>query len=286
MFGHVDAYVRERVAMGDYSVASAQHVAGILAAFARWCDDRDLELSAVKRRDVETWLLDRRRSPSTMRSLLSTVRTFARWCVDHDLVDRDFTTGIRSPKVPEGLPRCLDPVAITAMLAAAPDVRATTVLVVMLQCGLRIGEVAALRIEDIDFDRRNVIVRGKGGRGRKTRTVPMPDEARAHLIRSIGDRRHGPVIASYNPPYGHMRSGSLGRVVRQLMTTAGIKSGPWDGVSAHACRHTTAQDLLDLGRDMRAIQILMGHKSIKTTEIYWRLDPPGLDEAAEGRRYA
>lgn len=282
----VDRYVRERVAMGEFSPASQSQVRTNLRTFERWCRAHDLRLEAVTRRHVEGWLLERPRAPSTVRMLLSTVRTFARWCVDHELIERDFTVGIRSPKLPDPLPRCLDAVAIAALLSAAPDVRATTVLVVMLQCGLRIGEMAAMRIEDLDFAGGWILVRGKGGRGRTTRSVPMPAEARLHLQRLIADRRVGPVVPSYNPPYGHLRSSSLGRIVTSWMADVGIKTGPHDGVSPHACRHTTAQDLLGRNVDLRSIQWLMGHSSIKTTEIYWRLEPPGLGAAAEGRRYA
>lgn len=281
--GVVRDYVRARVEFGDFSEESADAVRWALLSFARHVgpvDIRELNQSHVRK-----WIGAAHRQPATVKSMLGKVRPFARWCVETDLCPRDFTLGIRSPKVADGLPRCLEAADCGDVLAACPDERARLVLLLMLHCGLRVGEVARLKLEDVNWRRRTVGVRGKGGRGRVTRSVPVPDEAWRQLSRFTAGRRKGPVIASYQPPHSNLRPGSLSALVREWMTDAGVKARPGDGVSAHACRHTTAQDLVDQGVDLRVVQRLLGHRSVRTTEDYTRRDPPGLRAAIEGRTY-
>lgn len=279
----VRAYVRSRVELGEYSAASADAVRWTLLSFTK--KTGPVPLGDLNQSHVRKWIGAAHRQPNTIKSMLGKLRPFARWLVETGQCARDFTLGIRSPKIADGLPRCLDPKDCGAVLSACPDERAILVVLLMLHCGLRVGEVAALRLEDVDYRRHAILVRGKGGRGRHTRSVPVPEEAWRQMGRFTAGRNTGPVIVSYQAPYGHLRAGSLSALVREWMRDAGIKGRAWDGVSAHACRHTTAQDLLDQGVDMRAIQVLMGHRSVKTTEIYWRRDPPGLRSAIEGRKY-
>lgn len=92
------------------------------------------------------------------------------------------------------------------------------------------------------------------------------------------------------PPAGFaptpVSRGHLSKIVQRLVCSAGLKQFPYDGVGAHALRHTCAQGMLDLGADIRQVQAALGHRHQSTTEIYLRREPPGLREAMEGRRYA
>lgn len=279
----VTEYVSARVRVGDYSKESADVVRWVLLAFVKHAGP--VPLDEVTATHVRRWLEAKGREPSTVRSMLGKVRPFARWLAERGYCPHDFTLGIKSPKLADGLPRCLDPRDCGDVLARCPDERARTVLLLMLHCGLRVGEVARLKVEDIDHRRRTIDVRGKGGRGRTTRVVPVPEEAWRQLRLFTHGRRTGAVVTSYQPPHGHLKPGSLSALVREWMTDAGIKTGAWDGVSAHACRHTTAQDLVDRGVDLRVVQRLLGHRSVRTTEDYTRRDPPGLRDAIEGRNY-
>jgi integrase/recombinase XerD len=75
-------------------------------------------------------------------------------------------------------------------------------------------------------------------------------------------------------------------LVRKWIAAAGVKSLPGDGISAHALRHTCAQDMIDRGADIREVQHALGHRSVMSTEIYLRRAPVGLRQAMEGRRYS
>lgn len=279
----VVAYVQARVEFGDYSEESANAVRWSLISFVRRTGP--VPLDELNHGHVRAWIGARTREPATIKSMLGRLRPFARWLVETGHCSKDFTIGLRSPKIGDGLPRCLGPEDCNAVVSACPDERALTVVLIMLHTGLRVGEVAKLRLDDVDWRHRTLKVRGKGGRGRATRYVPVPDEAWRQLLRFTDGRRKGPVIHSYHRPYGHLQPGSLSSLVRDWMQDAGVKGRPWDGVSAHACRHTTAQDLVDQGVDIRQVQRLLGHRSVRTTEMYLRREPPGLRDAVEGRKY-
>lgn len=278
-------YLRYRRALGELAPASVGVIFWVLRSLDAYMARHDLALATITRVDVERWLAERDRSPATTKSMLTKARPFFRWCVEQELLDRDPTLGIRAPRPPDGLPRCLDPVDVGDVLRACPDERARVAVLLMVQCGLRVGEVAAMRIEDVDWRRRTISIRGKGGRGRVTRSTPIPAEVLESLRRHVGARRSGPVLRSYQPPYDALTAHWLSRLVSRWLVDAGVKRAARDGVSAHAFRHTTAQDLVDAGTDLRVVQRLLGHRSIRTTEDYTRRDPPGLRAALEGRRY-
>jgi site-specific recombinase XerD len=237
--------------------------------------------------------------------MVSKLRPFVRWLVKTGHLPADVTAEIRTPKGVYGLPRCLPVDAVARILAVCPDARARLVVTLMVQMGLRCGEVAAIQIGDVDFERRILHIRGKGYRGDTSRAVPITDEAWSALQSYLDDdmpargplkrkwqpaaigraRSSGALIRSYQPPYGHVTSHTLSALVRRWMSAAGLKNYAFDGVSAHSFRHTAAQDVLDSGADLRHVMVMLGHRSLRTTQEYLRLDPPGLREAMEGRRY-
>jgi integrase len=163
-------------------------------------------------------------------------------------------------------------------------------VLLMAQMGLRVGEVAAIRVGDVDRARRVLAVRGKGGRGEVTRSVPITGEvwdALGDYVEEAGQQYSGHLIVSWNAatPGVGVSSRWLGRMTRQWFSQAGVKVYAYDGMSAHALRHTCAQDVADSGADIRHVQELLGHASLRTTQEYLRISPPGLRDAIEGRRY-
>ncbi len=176
---------------------------------------------------------------------------------------------------------------IGALLAACPDQRARLIVVLMAQCGLRAGDLARVRVDDIDFARRRMDVRAKGGGGDVTHTVPVPAEAWGMIDSWLRGRRRGPLIANERRNTLTAVTGAhLSRLVRGWMREAGVKHAPWDGVSAHALRHTCAQDMLDGGASVDEVRAVLGHRTCATTELFYlRCEPRGLAAAIEGRHY-
>lgn len=280
-------YLHERVALGQLARSSAEVIRCTLRHFARHVDD---DLRRVDRSAVTSWLSGTEVAPTTIKAHLVRLRPFSRWLVIEGHLERDVTLGIPIPRIPERLPRALPPDAVARILAACPDARARLVVILMVQLGLRCNEVASIEMRDIDTNRGVLQVRGKGGLGQVTRAVPFTIEANAELQEYLdheGHRYSGPLIASQGNFAGEkpVSAHHMSRLVRGWFRAAGVKVHAHDGMSAHALRHTCAQDVADAGADLRHVQELLGHRSLRTTQEYLRLNPPGLREAIEGRSY-
>jgi integrase len=169
-------------------------------------------------------------------------------------------------------------------LAACHDTRGQLIVMLMVQMGLRCCEVAGLQRGDVDRGAGLVRVIGKGGH---ERIVPIPAEADGiladYLAEAVGSA--GPLIRSKLHPQRGLAADTIGGLVVDYMKAAGIKTGPRDGVSAHALRHTAATDMLRAGAHIRDVQQVLGHAHLATTEVYMPLVVRSLADAMEGRHY-
>lgn len=138
-----------------------------------------------------------------------------------------------------------------------PDPRAVAIVAVMERMGLRCVEVARLEVADWDRAERLIYVWGKGGR---RRTVPVPDDVAAALAPHVRDRDRGPIFG--------IGAARLSQLVSQWMRQAGLKSEARDGKSAHALRHRAATEAYRRTKDLQAVQQLLGHKNVATTDRY------------------
>jgi integrase len=283
--GLIALYINDRLAKREIVLSSAETITSVLRHWARTVDHAPPDRWTCDQ--VTAWVYDEAVRASTMKSRATKLRPYVRWLIRHGHLDRDPCEHIGRIHVPPGDPRDLEPSEVGLLLSVCPDDRARLIVGLMAQLGLRCGDVARIRIEDIDVRRRRLHVRAKGGRGAVTHPEPITQEAWETLepwLCGLG-RRTGPLIESYQRPGRALQPGTISKLVGEWITTAGLKTFPYDGISAHALRHSTAQHMLDNGADMRAVQHALGHKSLRTTEGYARREPAGLREAMEGRRY-
>jgi len=219
--------------------------------------------------------------------MLTKLRPFCHWLMDRGYLRLDPTRGVKAKAPEQGDPRDLDPEHIAKLLAVVPDQRGVLMVVLMLQLGLRCSDLSRVQLADIDMRRHILHVRGKGGRGGWTHWIPIPAEAWQLITRWITANGYttGPLVRSYQSPHAALQGHTISKMVGRWLDQPGLKGFPYDGVSGHALRHSCAQHMLDGGADTREVQWHLGHKSIKTTEIYLRREPPGLRAAAEGRSY-
>ena len=215
----------------------------------------------------------------TMARTLSAVRSFYRWMHRNEMVESNPARAVGAPRLEKHLPGYLDRVQIDllfqlaearAMEGAFVDVRNLAILELFYSTGMRLSELQGLSRGDLDLVSQQVKVRGKG---RKERIVPIGDHAslalrnyeakRDDLLRQVGS---GGERSAYFLARTGRRIGV--RMVQKLVAEFLEQIDEDAGLSVHSLRHSFATHLLDAGADLRAVQELLGHASISTTQIY------------------
>lgn len=244
-------------------------------------------LGGLRVSDMRAWMAHERARGLSARSLaraLSAVKAFVRWVADREGFDPTAVLSIRAPKYTRKLPRPLSEDAAKAVIdtvelqAREPWValRDAAVVTLLYGCGLRISEALALRAGDLPLGE-TVRVRGKGG---KERIVPVVPAAREAVARYAAASPFSP--APQEPLFRGVRGKPLGqRQIARVMEQVRLQLGLPATATPHALRHSFATHLLNAGGDLRAIQELLGHASLSTTEAYTAVDTARLMEVYE-----
>lgn len=247
-----------------------------LAGFAQRCVERDIERSdQIDSHCVRAYVMALRRQglkPVSVHRHLSSVRSFLRELVDRGELKANPAAGIRPPKRDKPLPRTLSVDQVEHLLKPSGDdalsLRDSALLELFYSSGLRLAELAALDVDDL-LGGDEVRVTGKGS---KTRIVPVgsiAQEAIAHWLKRRAQSVRGDEPALFISNRG--RRMSL-RSIQQRVQARGARAGLEVRVHPHRLRHSFATHLLESSGDLRAVQELLGHASISTTQIYTQLD--------------
>lgn len=230
-------------------------------------------------RDVTTYLeqLDARGLAARSRArALSAVRGLHRWACEIGRATVDPTREVGGPRLPRGLPRALSTSEVERLLGAVDPAHALAerdraLFELMYSCGLRASEVLALRVESLDVAESLLRVVGKGD---KERLVPVGGPAREAVLtyrdglrpRLVAGRAEAALFV--NARGGALSRMGLWKILRRTATRAGLA----DRVTPHVLRHCFATHLLQGGADLRAVQELLGHADIRTTQVYTHLE--------------
>lgn len=240
------------------------YLRGVEASRATWAPD-DVDPFLV--RGYLAWLDRAREKKSSVARKLSTLRSFYRFLVREGRVPRNPAAAVRTPKQPKPLPRVLTKDDANALMEFPegdhPDVkRDRAILEALYSTGARVSELVGLNLNDIDYAEGLVRLRGKG---RKERLVPIGDVALDALkeYRDAVGLRQPSAPVFLNNRGGRLTARSVERLVARY--SGRLVSGR---ISPHALRHSFATHLLDEGADLRAIQELLGHASLGTTQKY------------------
>ena len=245
-----------------------------LAAFEGWLGKKKLPLDAVTRAELLNYLAANVRqglSPRSSARRLSTLRRFYRYLLREGLIGENPTADVRSPSLGRPLPKSITEASVEKLLAAPPEttlgVRDRAMLETMYASGLRVSELVALALNELDLTTGLVRVTGKGG---KERIVPLGDEATSRLgdylkgarPSLLGQQKSGAVFLTRR---GHpMTRQAFWQLIKRYSAAAGIDSS----LSPHSLRHAFATHLLNHGADLRSVQMLLGHADLSTTQIY------------------
>jgi len=267
--------------LADVRLASEHTVAAYRRDLSRFIEHCGAETSLpeITRIQVQDWLVACHASglaASTLARRLSVISSFFDAAVHSGLCEINIAAGIRPPKQPKRLPRALPPEQTAALMQATgsnSDMRDLALLAVMYGCGLRVSEVVGLNQDDLDMHQNELRVFGKG---RKERIVPLPEKAAQYLQAWLDERM---VADDVKAVFLNNRNNRLSaRSVQRMLKTRALQTGADMSVTPHRLRHSYATHLLAGGVDLRAIQELLGHASLATTERYTHLDIAKLTE--------
>lgn len=256
-----------------------------LKDFAGWLDRRGLELMAVQQNDIETYLIgldDSGMSRATRARRLSAIRQFYRFAFEEGWREDNPAIRIKGPGRDKRLPKTLSEGEVDRLLVAARThgrdadrLRNTCLMELLYATGMRVSELVSLPVAAARGGPQMLLIRGKGG---KERMVPLSPPARAALADWLAQRDRNEDLARLEkgaPPSrflfpSHGKAGHLTRhwfygLIKELAVDAGVSPGK---VTPHTLRHAFATHLLARGADLRAIQTLLGHADVATTEIY------------------
>lgn len=272
----IDRYLDAAWAESGLSASSRESYRRDLAGFARW-SAREGALLAAGGAELSAFLAWRARggySPRSSARLLSALRGFYAWALRRGLRADDPTTLLASPTLPRLLPRALTETQVAALLAA-PDtdtpagLRDRAMLELMYATGLRVSELVGLPAEAVNLRQGALRVTGKGSR---ERLLPMGEEAQHWLELYVARGRPalaGPgrvpatlFVAAGGEPLTRQQ---FWATVKRMAAVAGVDP---ERISPHGLRHSFATHLLNHGADLRALQMLLGHGSLSTTQIY------------------
>ena len=214
--------------------------------------------------------------PRSQARILSGIKSFFHFLVNADYQEADPSDLLESPKIGFRLPEVLtveeiDRIISTVDMEKKEGQRNRAILETLYSCGLRVSELCNLKISDLYFEEGFIKVEGKGG---KQRLVPISPRAIKEIKYWFADRNLGKIKKGYEDYVFLARWGNnISRImVFHMIKELAEKAGITKNISPHTFRHSFATHLLEGGANLRAIQCMLGHESIATTEIYTHID--------------
>jgi integrase/recombinase XerD len=221
------------------------------------------------------WFNTENKNPRTQSRVLSGIRAFFKFLLIEGEIEENPASLLESPKIGLKLPEVLSIMEIDSMIAAIdlskPEGhRNKAIIETLYGCGLRVSELTNLRLTDIHYGEGFVIVTGKGN---KQRLVPISNKALTEIDNYKHHRNRLPVIHDQNILFLNRRGSGLTRaMIFTIIKDIAAKAGILKKISPHTFRHSFATHMIEAGADLRAVQEMLGHESILTTEIYTHID--------------
>ena len=267
----IEAYIRDISRFGNYCV--------------------DLLPQDVKADHISSFFVELLRTEllaeSTQARMLSSIRAFFKYLMYEDIIEVDPSELVDPPKIGRKLPEPLTVDEINKMIEVIDKstplgIRNAAIIDMMYSCGLRVSELVNLKLRHVFFDSDFVRVFGKGN---KERLVPLGSYAKKSVQAYIKDYRGNKGIKEGEEEiiFLNNRGARLTRImIYNIVSNAAKMAGIKRNISPHSLRHSFATHLLEGGADLRAIQEMLGHSSITTTEIYTHIDNSYLKNSNDG----
>jgi len=272
--GFIEAQAAELDAAANTQSAYARDLKDVVD----WFSNKDLTFASAAQADIEAYLIHceaQGLAKSTRARRLSSIKQLYRYAFEEGLRADNPAIQIRGPGREKRLPKTLSLQEVERLLEAARThgksettrLRTTCLMELLYATGMRVTELVSLPLSSARGDPRMLLIRGKGG---KERMVPLSDPARdamAAWLRHL-DAQDGPTpkfLFASRGKLGHLTRHAFYMLIKELAVAGGVSP---EKVTPHTLRHAFATHLLENGADLRAIQTLLGHADVATTEIY------------------
>jgi integrase/recombinase XerC len=254
----------------DASLLTVRNYGAELATFQAWKKVEWTNVDAFHLRAYLVHLNERKYDRPTIHLKMSALRSFFKWLVRSERIKQNPAVGLTLPKKHRKLPKFLTIQQVEALLKAPDNVRDRAIFEVLYSAGLRIHELTGLNDDDLDVLGEVVRVRGKG---KKERLAPLGGPAVESLQEYLAFRQRnarGPLFV--NRFGGRLTPRSVQRMLKKYLLAVGLDPS----LTPHKLRHSFATHMLDAGADLRAVQELLGHANLSTTQIYTHITPERL----------
>ena len=249
------------------------------------------EFKALTLDHLRSWLANQQlkgAARSTIIRRVASIKAFTYWAGDNGWLDTDIGLQLRAPKPQRSLPKTIKAKEIAVALSSLESVFADTgddlrlrdlaMVELLYSSGIRVSELTGLDLDDIDFERNTIRVTGKGNR---ERVAPFGIPAQRALENWIEKRQDFVTVTEKALFVGRRGKRIDPRTVREVVYKATEAIDPSRRLGPHALRHSAATHLIEGGADLRAVQELLGHASLATTQIYTHVSEERLKEVYE-----
>ncbi len=272
----IDAFIRHLRDERRLSAHTVSNYTRDIKVFSAFVEQHGLDLSTTSVHDMRSFVAERHRkgmASGTIARALSSVRTFFNYLVREGELRNNPAVDVSPPKAKKHLPRTLDPDRVASLLeinGKDPEtLRDKAMFELLYSSGLRLAELVGLQINDVDIADATVRVTGKGN---KTRILPVGRYARkaiGYWLKSRGQLAKKDELAMFVGKRGERISP---RTVQYRLNFWSRKLGLGESVHPHMLRHSFASHVLESSGDLRAVQEMLGHADISTTQVYTHLD--------------
>jgi len=264
---YVESYLRRQYRF-NFQPTTMRNTYSGLFSFLRFIKERGKSgVEAVERSDLEAFVeheQDRGLKITTVKLRLATVKAFLRFMIEEGVLEEDVFPWKLNLKIPERLPRAMDPEDVAKLLAAKVSVRDRAMILLLLRTGMRIGELLATRISDIHREEQKILIY-QGEKNQRGRVVYFSQDAKEALEAWMHQRDKRRELVFYNPQGNQLSYTSARMIFVKYLEQAGLSH---KGYTLHCLRHTYATDLINARMPLECLEKLLGHTSLDVTRRY------------------
>jgi integrase/recombinase XerD len=251
-----------------------------LTSFLEFCSNgKDFEITDITRSDINSYVLKLRQdkySPTSVMRKVASLRGFFKWFCANEYGQKNPAQTLEQPKLPKKLPKVMTIEELNVILNSNLSKTETVIVELLYGCGLRVSELANLKLNDVDIKSKYIKCYGKGA---KERIVPFGEKAKNALKKYLKHREMIQLQSNSNNKYLLLKEDGK-KISRQDIYNFIKKQGEriHKHISPHTLRHSFATHLLENGADLRVVQELLGHSDVSTTQLYTHITKKRLKE--------